>query len=70
MFLFLFNSIKPEKVRIHAVFPDVYLKCTENNHSSEHKVHICTHLYSPIVINGLIWHPNNILRDFRHLIRA
>lgn len=52
--LFLFDQIKSEKPRIHAGFPDVYLKCIENDHSSEHKIPICTNLYSPIAINGLI----------------
>ena len=52
---------------IHAGFPDVYPKCTEKDHSSEHKVPICTHLYSPIAINGLIWHLSSILRDSKDL---
>ena len=52
--LFLFDPINAEKSRFHAGFPDVYPKYTENDHSSEHKVPICTHLYSPITTNGLI----------------
>nr|DAQ83682.1 MAG TPA: hypothetical protein [Caudoviricetes sp.] len=66
--MFLFSSIKSEKARIHAGFPDVYPKCTEKDHSSEHKVPICTHLYSPIAINGLIWHSRSTLRDSRDLV--
>nr|DAG52614.1 MAG TPA: hypothetical protein [Caudoviricetes sp.] len=68
--MFLFDPIKAEKARIHAGFPDVYPKCIENDHSSEYKVPICTHLYSPITINRLIWHLNNTLRDSIDLIGA
>nr|DAT26375.1 MAG TPA: hypothetical protein [Bacteriophage sp.] len=65
IFLFLFDPIKAEKARIHAGFSDVYPKCTKNDHSSEHKVPICTHLYSPTTINGLIWHLSSTFRDSR-----
>nr|DAN21523.1 MAG TPA_asm: hypothetical protein [Bacteriophage sp.] len=65
--MFLFSSIKSEKARIHAGFPDVYPKCTENDHSSEYKVPIYAHPYSPIAINRLIWHLSSTLRDSRHI---
>ena len=67
LILFLFDPIKAEKASFHAGFSDVYHKCTENDHSSEHKVPICTHLYSPIAINGLIWHPSSTFRDSKDL---
>ena len=51
----------------HAGFSDVYPKYTENDHSSEHKVPICTNLYSTIAINGLIWHLSSILIDSKDL---
>nr|DAZ02631.1 MAG TPA: hypothetical protein [Caudoviricetes sp.] len=65
--MFLFDPIKAEKARIHAGFPDVYPKCTENDHSSEYKVPIYTNLYFPIAINGLIWYLSNTLRDSKDL---
>nr|DAT88125.1 MAG TPA: hypothetical protein [Caudoviricetes sp.] len=63
LFLFLFDPIKAEKARFHAGFSDMYPKCTENDHSSDHKAPICTNLYFPSAINRLIWHLNNTLRD-------
>nr|DAK95347.1 MAG TPA: hypothetical protein [Caudoviricetes sp.] len=65
--MFFFDPIKSEKPRIHAGFPDMYHKCTENDHSSEYKVPIYANLYSPIAINGLILHLNNTLRDSKYL---
>jgi hypothetical protein len=65
--LFLFDQIKAEKPSVHAGFPDVYHKYTENDHSSEHKVPIRANMYSPIAINGLIWHLSSTIRDFKDL---
>nr|DAW52950.1 MAG TPA: hypothetical protein [Bacteriophage sp.] len=65
--MFLFDPIKPKKARFHAGFSDMYHKCIENDRSSEHKVSICTNLYSPIAINGLIWHLSSTLRDSKDL---
>lgn len=59
-----------KKARFHAGFSDVYTKYTENDHSSEHKVPICTNLYSPIARNGLIWHLSSTLRDSKDLQEA